>query len=825
MIEPIATAYPEIVHTIAADAASGTEGQGTLTFTVTRSGNIGVPSTVNWFVGGTVDASDFGGKLPVGRVSFAAGEFVKTITVRPLDDHEVEDAETVTVTLGALTGNGSVHGVPRTASLSLQDNDIPPEVSIGAAQVLEGGPGEVRTLTFTLTRTGNIGGPTDVIWTFEPFSPTITPEDFAGGALPTEARVSFAPGASTLDVAIAIAGDATIEGDESFVVRITPVRFGLYGQTRGVGTILTDDTDHLYSIAATAVEVSEGHAGGQWLEFTVVREGNAATASSVQWAMGSGPADDDLAPGTPRSGTLEFGAGERTQTLRFEWSGDTRVEHDEQLVIELTATTGLGAGVGPSNHATTVVHDDDPRHAVRIAALTPTVAEGSDGSTQVLAFEASRDGELDLAAQIEWHLEGSADAADLAPGTPRTGMFVFAAGAATARLELTALGDRVHEPDESVLLVLAALGDLIAADAAGDRAQVLLRNDDEPDEFRIVAGPTAVLEGSVAGARTSMRFEIVRVGHTDGEAWAHYRVAGSGVNPADADDFGGAWPAGALRFLPGESRKVLYIPVSQDTRAEFDEGYTLLLSHAEGAGVSVDQGHWPATIASDELPPARIVNGADGVTERVSLPGPQHDYQMSATPDGGLQVQDTDPGRSGTTVLRGVELLAFGDGVQMRLQPDADQLRLVQIGQALKGAPGLDAALYTLGLQAVDPIGWVELTAQALDAFTAGLSSTDVVNLLMAHLGISADTLPGAQSAWQATHDLLAPMFAGNREARASSLLTVLDTYAGLTAHAEYGAAARGFAERVLQEWQAEFATLEVSLAGLPGPVVDLSPG
>lgn len=824
MIEPVA-AYPEIVHTIAADSASGTEGQGALTFTVTRSGNIAAPSTVNWFVGGTVDASDFGGKLPVGRVSFAAGEFVKTITVRPLDDHEVEDTETVTVTLGALTGNGSVHGVPRTASLSLQDNDIPPEVSIGAAQVLEGGPGEVRTLTFTLTRTGNIGGPTDVIWTFEPFSPTITPEDFAGGAFPAEARVSFAPGASTLDVAIAIAGDATIEGDESFVVRITPVRFGLYGQTRGVGTILTDDADHLYGIAASVAEVPEGHDGGQWLEFTVTREGNTAAASSVQWAMASGPGDDDLAPGTPRSGTLAFAAGERTQTLRFEWSGDTRVEHDEQLVIELTAASGLGAAIGTANRAATTVRDDDPRHAVRIAALTPTLAEGSEGSTQVLVFEASRDGELDLAAQIEWHLEGSADAADLAPGTPRTGMFVFAAGAASARLELTALGDHTHEPDESVLLVLAAQGDLLAADATGDRAQVLLRNDDEPDEFRIVAGPTAVLEGSVSGARTSMRFEVVRVGHTDSEAWVHYRVTGSGANPADADDFGGVWPVGALRFLPGESRKVLYIPVSQDTRAEFDEGYTLLLSHAEGAGVSVDQGHWPATIASDELPPARIVNGADGVTERVALPGPQHDYRLTTTPDGSLQVQDIDPGRSGTTVLRGVELLAFGDGVQVRLHPDDDQLRLLQIGQALKGAPGLDAALYTLGLQSVEPMGWVELAAQALDAFTAGLSTTDLVDLLTAHLGISADTLPGAQPAWQATHDLLMPMFGGNRESRAAALLTVLDTYAGLTAHAEYGAAARGFAERVLQEWQAEFATLEVSLAGLPGPVVDVLPG
>lgn len=213
------------------------------------------------------------------------------------------------------------------------------------------------------------------------------------------------------------------------------------------------------------------------------------------------------------------------------------------------------------------------------------------------------------------------------------------------------------------------------------------------------------------------------------------------------------------------------------------------------------------------------------MAERVALPGPQHDYRLTTMPDGSLQVQDIDPGRSGTTVLRGVELLAFGDGVQVRLHPDDDQLRLLQIGQALKGAPGLDAALYTLGLQSVEPMGWVELAAQALDAFTAGLSTTDLVDLLTAHLGISADTLPGAQPAWQATHDLLMPMFGGNRESRAAALLTVLDTYAGLTTHAEYGAAARAFAERVQQEWQAEFAALEVSLAGLPGPVVDVLPG
>ena len=45
-------------------------------------------------------------------------------------------------------------------------------------------------------------------------------------------------------------------------------------------------------------------------------------------------------------------------------------------------------------------------------------------------------------------------------------------------------------------------------------------------------------------------------------------------------------------------------------------------------------------------------------------------------------------------------------------------------------------------LESVEPMGWVELAAQALDAFTAGLSTTDLVDLLTAHLGISADTLP-----------------------------------------------------------------------------------
>ena len=59
-----------------ASKAEGNTGSTPFTFTVTRSGNLTVTSTVNWVVGnGTTTTADFaGGVLPNGSVSFAAGE-------------------------------------------------------------------------------------------------------------------------------------------------------------------------------------------------------------------------------------------------------------------------------------------------------------------------------------------------------------------------------------------------------------------------------------------------------------------------------------------------------------------------------------------------------------------------------------------------------------------------------------------------------------------------------------------------------------------------------------------------------------------------------
>lgn len=74
------------------------------TFTVTRTGDTTVASTVDWAVTGTggnpANAADFvGGVLPSGTVNFGVGDSSEDITINVNADVDVETDETFTVTL------------------------------------------------------------------------------------------------------------------------------------------------------------------------------------------------------------------------------------------------------------------------------------------------------------------------------------------------------------------------------------------------------------------------------------------------------------------------------------------------------------------------------------------------------------------------------------------------------------------------------------------------------------------------------------------------------------------------------------------------------
>src|SRR5262249_50623274 len=105
-----------------ATSYSLSEGGGTLTVTVTRTGGTSGTVSVNYATSnGTATAgSDY--TAASGTLTFANGEASKTFTVAALEDIAVEGNETLTLTLSAPTG-GATLGSPSSVTFTIVDND------------------------------------------------------------------------------------------------------------------------------------------------------------------------------------------------------------------------------------------------------------------------------------------------------------------------------------------------------------------------------------------------------------------------------------------------------------------------------------------------------------------------------------------------------------------------------------------------------------------------------------------------------------------------------------------------------------------------------
>lgn len=605
-------AYPPITHDVSG-GGSLAEG-GTFSFTVTRAGNVSVATTVAWAVGGAVDAADFGGTLPNGVVSFAAGEMSKTVTINATDDQTVEPDEVFTVSLGARTGNGAVLGSSTAANFTIQDNDTPPSVSISPeVRVSEGNAGSTLA-TFTIARSGNLGRGDTVNWSFSHGS--TNDADFATKP-PSSGSVNFAAGQATATVSVAIAGDTQVEASETFFINLSGVGWGTVTNSRGVGYIVGDDVNNTFSIAAKAPSVEEGSSGERVVEFIISRTGDASSEAAAYWSLGGTVNAEDLGNGAATGGTVSFAAGQALGTVSLRIKGDTRIENDEQVAVRLVDVQGLGAGLGSAVEASTTIINDDPKGEVSVRLTSPaSVVEGNAGATTTHTFVLTRGGDLSQSASIPWQIVGSVNAADFGAAALPTGTATFVAGVSTATVSVTTRGDTLFEENETLSLLLSN-GDLVVPSPTQGTASVQITNDDEPNEVRIRAISVALKEGSAAGIATGFQFEVSRVGDLTGSATVDVAIVGSGEYAATADDFkGGVFPTFRLQLNAGEKSRTFFVDVAQDTLREADETFTALIKSATGSTVSATQGSATATILSDEpMPGLSVAAAAASVAE------------------------------------------------------------------------------------------------------------------------------------------------------------------------------------------------------------------
>ncbi|GDY10471.1 hypothetical protein LBMAG52_39590 [Planctomycetia bacterium] len=573
-----------------ANKAEGHSGNTSFTFTVTRTGDTSGTASVSYVVTGSgvnqANAADFGGTLPSGTVNFNANDVTQTITIDVRGDSAFESDEGFTVTLsspsvGAILGTATAVG-------TIVNDDGSVSVAASSANKVEGHSGNT-SFTFTVTRLGDTSGAASVSYAVT--GSGVNPANAAdfGGTLPS-GTVNFNANDVTQTITIDVRGDTAVESNEGFTVTLSSPSTGTdLGISTATGTILNDDAS--LSVAATSANNAEGHSGNTSFTFTVTRTGDTSGAASVSYAVTGGGVNAADFGGTLPSGMVNFAATDVTRTITIDVSGDTTVESNENFTVMLSSPS-TGSVLGTSAATGTIVNDDG---SLSIATSSANKVEGHSANTS-FTFTVTRTGDTSGTASVSYAVTGNgvnpADGGDFG-GTLPSGTVNFAANEVTRTITIDVSGDTMVESDEGFTVTLSSpsIGSVLGTSTVDGT----ILNDDA--SLSVAANSANKVEGH--SGNTSFTFTVTRTGDTSGTASVSYAVTGSGVNQANAADFGGVFPSSTVNFGMNEVAGTITIIVQGDTAVESDEGFTVTLS-SPSTGAIVGTATAVGTIVNDD---------------------------------------------------------------------------------------------------------------------------------------------------------------------------------------------------------------------------------
>jgi VCBS repeat-containing protein len=283
-----------IDNTVTVSSPMVTEGA-TLTYAVNTSAHAAAIS-LSFSLTGTASAADYGSltfsngvtyNAVTGLITIPAGVTAFNVTLPTIDDTLDEPAETAIVTIGGISGTGTIN-----------DNDPTPSISINDVTVNEA----AGTATFTVTLSAASGNPITVDYSTAAGTAAVG-TDFTAAS----GTLNFAPGVSTQTITVNIANDTLYEGLETFKVDLSNVTNATISDSQGIGTIADNGTgaggtdNDTPTFAVSNVAVSDQSPGFANFIVSLSNASTAATAFSFA-----------LANGTATGGGTDYGAAGAT---------------------------------------------------------------------------------------------------------------------------------------------------------------------------------------------------------------------------------------------------------------------------------------------------------------------------------------------------------------------------------------------------------------------------------------------------------------------------------------------------------------------------------
>jgi N-acetylneuraminic acid mutarotase len=501
-------------------------------------------------------------------------------------------------------------------------------VTVAPASTAEDGAGN---LVYTFTRTG--ATTTDLTVGFAATGTASATDDYS--VTSGTGVVIFTPGtgfgtiviptgSSTATAIVDPSVDTTVEADETVIVGISSGLYDIVAPVSATGTITNDD------VAVSIDPLPDTSLfEDQTLNFsyTFRRTGSTTGITVANFTVGGGAAfGTDYAQSgattfTTSTGTVTFNAGETTKVITLDPTADNSVESNETIV--LTVTSGAGYNViSPTNQTATIVDDDV---SVSLTSVVPNTSVEDSGTGMVYTFTRSG-GSTANALTANVTISGTAGfTGDYTTSGFATNnlagaaTITFAGGSATKTVTITPSADVTNEPDETVILTVAANGTPAVTggyEVGGTPSGTgTILNDDTQVSVAVTPSPVGEASG------TGMVYTFTRTGSTAAAQLVNFTKSGTaslaGTDFSVASTDGGMdYSAGTVTIPIGSSTVTITLTPLEDALVEGSE--TAILTVAAGSGYAPSGSPATGTITDNDTATIGYVAASSTVGEATA---------------------------------------------------------------------------------------------------------------------------------------------------------------------------------------------------------------
>ena len=528
---------------------------------VNRVGGSGGAASVTYRVaaGSAESGTDYSSPTS-GVLNFADGQSRGSFTIPVTNDNLYEGNESINLSLVNPT-NGTALGSPAISVLTILDDDPAPDFSITDVSQPEG-TGTGQSVIFTVSLSAPSGLPATVTYT------TVDGSATAGSDYTATAGILiFSPGETSKTVTVVVNGDALLENDEAFYVDLSAPSQASIVKSRGVVTLVNDDTAPAISVGDTSITETTGTS--TQMTFNVVLSVPSGLTTKVNYATAAGTS---VSPGdfTTASGQLVFLPGETSKQVKVTIAGDSFYEIAENfsLVLSLPVNATIERAT-----ATGTINDNDAMPVVSVDSVTVTEPDTGSTANAVFTVKLSAASGLPTTVQIDT-VDGSAKAgSDYIAGSE---LITIPAGTVSKTFTVKIIGDRLFEPTESFTVQLSNPSNASVTSATG--TGTIKDNDVEIflniNDARIVEGDSGTTDAvfNVAISAPCEADVSVNFATLDGTA-----TGGSDYNPT----------SGTLVIPAGQTTGQIRVPVIADLKIEsYEKTFTINLTSAVNVTLS-----------------------------------------------------------------------------------------------------------------------------------------------------------------------------------------------------------------------------------------------